>query len=179
MCLCRVERMHAALLISVSCNYACLPACMHPTRPSSCLQTVGLANESGNTALHWSCLMGHEAVTRLLMEAGANASALNKCAQPVLLPGAVHAHVLHRVRLLAQCCRGVSSGLMQRPARRREPLQGANLPAPSCFPRHSFSAHLLTQHPLGPLPRCPAAPLPRCPAAPLPRCLLQDGADAC
>jgi ankyrin repeat protein len=39
---------------------------------------VGTANDSGNTALHWACLMGQEEVVRLLMEAGASAFALNK-----------------------------------------------------------------------------------------------------
>lgn len=42
---------------------------------------MAVANESGNTALHWACLMGHEQVTRLLLEAGANPSALNKWVQ--------------------------------------------------------------------------------------------------
>lgn len=41
------------------------------------MQNVSTANESGNTALHWACLMGHEAAARLLLEAGASASALN------------------------------------------------------------------------------------------------------
>lgn len=49
-----------------------------PTRPAAPLQNVAAANDSGNTALHWACLMGQEQVTRLLMEAGANPSALNK-----------------------------------------------------------------------------------------------------
>lgn len=43
-----------------------------------CPQNVAQANESGNTALHWACLMGHEGVVRLLLEAGASPSALNK-----------------------------------------------------------------------------------------------------
>lgn len=42
------------------------------------LQDVAAPNEAGNTALHWACLMGHEAVAKLLLEAGASASALNK-----------------------------------------------------------------------------------------------------
>jgi len=41
-------------------------------------QNVSTANDSGNTALHWACLMGQEAVVRLLLEAGASAFALNK-----------------------------------------------------------------------------------------------------
>lgn len=54
-----------------------LDSCCSVLRWLGLLQTVGLANESGNTALHWACLMGHEAVARLLLEAGASASALN------------------------------------------------------------------------------------------------------
>ena len=97
---------------------------------------MGLANESGNTALHWSCLMGHEAVTRLLMEAGANASALNKCVQPVLL-------LLFAAAAYNQCCacaaQCVPAGTMlprcvewgsAAPGRGRAPALVANEPAP-------------------------------------------------
>ena len=44
-------------------------------------QTPGAANEEGNTPLHWACLNGRVEVVRLLVAAGASASALNKCAR--------------------------------------------------------------------------------------------------
>ena len=53
-------------------------SCLFPLPPTN-MQNVATANESGNTALHWACLMGHEAVARTLLEAGANACALNTC----------------------------------------------------------------------------------------------------
>lgn len=55
------------------------PPPLPPLRPlAACAQNVASANDSGNTALHWACLMGHEAVTQLLLEAGASPYALNK-----------------------------------------------------------------------------------------------------
>lgn len=41
------------------------------------LQAVNLANAEGNTPLHWACVNGKTDAVRVLMRAGANASALN------------------------------------------------------------------------------------------------------
>jgi ankyrin repeat protein len=38
---------------------------------------VNIANQEGNTALHWACVAGSLPAVSLLMEAGASASALN------------------------------------------------------------------------------------------------------
>jgi ankyrin repeat protein len=40
-------------------------------------QAVNLANIEGNTPLHWACVNNQNAAVRILMQAGANASALN------------------------------------------------------------------------------------------------------
>ena len=70
-------------LSGAAANLLCHPCdpALAPTPPCFRLlpqQNVSTANDSGNTALHWACLMGQEAVVRLLLEAGASAFALNK-----------------------------------------------------------------------------------------------------
>lgn len=42
-----------------------------------CLQSVSISNIEGNTPLHWACLNGKIDAVRLLLEAGAVATALN------------------------------------------------------------------------------------------------------
>jgi uncharacterized protein len=41
-------------------------------------------NESGNTALHWAAINGHTAILKILLEAGADPSILNKAGHDVV-----------------------------------------------------------------------------------------------
>lgn len=115
---------------------------LHQRRRAAPLpQNVAVANESGNTALHWACLMGHEQVTRLLMEAGANPSALNKWVlgrwQAV---GASPMHG-HTAQSLTRTC-----------------LRCAGTPPPEVVERWRQCAPLTSTPPAGARPSPPPAP---------------------